>query len=453
MAENQCSIIPSAHRLRGWRRGGGLADRWPITRARPRNGWLRLRPSDHNRSPPLSAHPPRLAARRPPPAVQFPPSRGTEIPHRAAGPADHAGVQAGGHGAAGHDARAVPAVPAHPHLRTARAGDRLIFAFALGIPLAGGAAARVLLHYDAADLTLEGAFLVGLIGGPYAGSHRRCRRSAAGALRRRVHRPAVRGRLRLCGRRFARAVPEGGDLALLAVRLLEPATSSLAAVPAVRGGLAGHPAAGARGARAAAAGPRPSLRRAPPVLPGADERARPRPHRARHGAVGGDADQDLEQRAHRASPAGAGETAHGRAPVGAGQPDQPALPLQHAGLDRLARPFTAGHRPDGDPSSVGAAPPVDAKPGPFRGPARRAVVDRRIPRHRGHPVRTAAARAEGDRSRHARRARAEHDSAADHRKLHQARALPQGGRRADPDPDQAARRTGAASRSSTTVWG
>src|SRR3954466_9928909 len=48
--------------------------------------------------------------------------------------------------------------------------DRLIFAFALGIPLAGGAAARVLLHYDAADLTLEGAFLVGLIGGPYAGA-------------------------------------------------------------------------------------------------------------------------------------------------------------------------------------------------------------------------------------------------------------------------------------------
>ena len=28
----------------------------------------------------------------------------------------------------------------------------------------------MLLHYDAADLTLEGAFLVGLIGGPYAGA-------------------------------------------------------------------------------------------------------------------------------------------------------------------------------------------------------------------------------------------------------------------------------------------
>src|SRR5215207_391105 len=48
--------------------------------------------------------------------------------------------------------------------------DRLIFAFALGIPLAAGALSRVLLNYDAADLTLEGAFLVGLIGGPYAGA-------------------------------------------------------------------------------------------------------------------------------------------------------------------------------------------------------------------------------------------------------------------------------------------
>jgi two-component system LytT family sensor kinase len=48
--------------------------------------------------------------------------------------------------------------------------DRLIFAFALGIPLAAGVASRVLLRYEAADLTLEGAFLVGLIGGPYAGA-------------------------------------------------------------------------------------------------------------------------------------------------------------------------------------------------------------------------------------------------------------------------------------------
>jgi two-component system LytT family sensor kinase len=48
--------------------------------------------------------------------------------------------------------------------------QRLLFAFSLGIPLAAGVASRVLLNYDAADLTLEGAFLAGLIAGPYAGA-------------------------------------------------------------------------------------------------------------------------------------------------------------------------------------------------------------------------------------------------------------------------------------------
>jgi two-component system LytT family sensor kinase len=48
--------------------------------------------------------------------------------------------------------------------------DRLIFILALGLPLAAGVAARLLLNYKAADLTLEGAFLAGLIAGPYAGA-------------------------------------------------------------------------------------------------------------------------------------------------------------------------------------------------------------------------------------------------------------------------------------------
>ena len=48
--------------------------------------------------------------------------------------------------------------------------DRLAFALALGIPLAMGVAARLLLNYNAADLTLEGSFLAGLIAGPYAGA-------------------------------------------------------------------------------------------------------------------------------------------------------------------------------------------------------------------------------------------------------------------------------------------
>jgi two-component system LytT family sensor kinase len=48
--------------------------------------------------------------------------------------------------------------------------DRLVFTISIGVPLMAGVAARKLLHYDAADLTLEGAFLAGLIAGPYTGA-------------------------------------------------------------------------------------------------------------------------------------------------------------------------------------------------------------------------------------------------------------------------------------------
>src|SRR5438552_4741284 len=48
--------------------------------------------------------------------------------------------------------------------------DRMTFALSLGIPLTAGVFARLLLNYNAADLTLEGSFLAGLIAGPYAGA-------------------------------------------------------------------------------------------------------------------------------------------------------------------------------------------------------------------------------------------------------------------------------------------
>ena len=48
--------------------------------------------------------------------------------------------------------------------------DRLTFALSLGIPLFFGVIARLLLGYDALDLTMEGSFLVGLVAGPYAGA-------------------------------------------------------------------------------------------------------------------------------------------------------------------------------------------------------------------------------------------------------------------------------------------
>ena len=48
--------------------------------------------------------------------------------------------------------------------------ERLIFAASLGVPLTAGVVARLLINYNAADLTLAGAFLAGLLAGPYAGA-------------------------------------------------------------------------------------------------------------------------------------------------------------------------------------------------------------------------------------------------------------------------------------------
>src|SRR5688572_11933987 len=48
--------------------------------------------------------------------------------------------------------------------------ERLVFASSLGLPLTAGVTARILLHYEAADLTLAGSFLAGLLAGPYAGA-------------------------------------------------------------------------------------------------------------------------------------------------------------------------------------------------------------------------------------------------------------------------------------------
>lgn len=47
---------------------------------------------------------------------------------------------------------------------------RAFFAFGLGLPVTVGVVARLLLGYKALDLTLEGAFLAGLVTGPWAGA-------------------------------------------------------------------------------------------------------------------------------------------------------------------------------------------------------------------------------------------------------------------------------------------
>ena len=48
--------------------------------------------------------------------------------------------------------------------------ERFFFIVALGVPLTAGVAWRLLLGYKAADLSLAGSFLAGLVAGPYAGA-------------------------------------------------------------------------------------------------------------------------------------------------------------------------------------------------------------------------------------------------------------------------------------------
>ncbi|CAN5385120.1 hypothetical protein BH23ACI1_BH23ACI1_17510 [soil metagenome] len=48
--------------------------------------------------------------------------------------------------------------------------ERLVFAASLGFPLTAGVVVRLLLHYEATDLTLAGSFLAGLLAGPFAGA-------------------------------------------------------------------------------------------------------------------------------------------------------------------------------------------------------------------------------------------------------------------------------------------
>ena len=48
--------------------------------------------------------------------------------------------------------------------------DRLVFALSLIVPFVTGVVARLLLNYEAGDLTLEGPLLAGLIAGPYTGA-------------------------------------------------------------------------------------------------------------------------------------------------------------------------------------------------------------------------------------------------------------------------------------------
>jgi two-component system LytT family sensor kinase len=146
--------------------------------------------------------------------------------------------------------------------------DRLVFTLALGIPLMAGVTARLLLNYKAADLSLEGAFLAGLIAGPYAGAHRRRARRRTCLNRGRAYRASLRGRMRLRRWRPARGMPprkrSGSSRRFVFIDLHKhvwgdgaKARRQLAVVAAARTDRVG----------AAAAGARRTLRRQSPLLP------------------------------------------------------------------------------------------------------------------------------------------------------------------------------------------
>ena len=101
--------------------------------------------------------------------------------------------------------------------------DRLTFALSLGIPLTAGVVARLLLGYDAAGSDDGGLVSRGADRRSLRRRDRRRDGRCAAAGQRRVGRAALRRRLRLRGRRPARAVPEGGHLALLALHFSERA--------------------------------------------------------------------------------------------------------------------------------------------------------------------------------------------------------------------------------------
>ena len=242
--------------------------------------------------------------------------------------------------------------------------DRLVFALGLAVPLAAGVCARLLLGYDAADLTMEGSFLAGLIAGPYAGA------TVGGPRRRRtdvqpgVDRPPLCHRMRVCRRRPARAVSQGSDLALFPVHLHQPAAPRVGHAANTAGRLAGRSAARPDRARAPGPGAWLQMERSSPAV-----RARAvaavvlddAPGPAGDGAVGRNADQDLEQRADRAPVAGAGEAAAGSENRRARQPDQPAFPLQHPRVDLFPHPHEAGNRANAHHEAVRAAAAPDAQ--------------------------------------------------------------------------------------------
>ena len=293
---------------------------------------------------------------------------------------------------------------AHPDLRAARlARPAGLRRSASACPLTAGVASRLLLHYDAADLTLEGAFLAGLIAGPYAGAIVGRHDRPAGAGRRRVRRAALRRRLRLRRRRPARGLPEGSHLAasrpscspsLPPPRLAHACASfevdwqvmlllapiGLELLRQALGARFGEPRLFHLAGPIAVADRRSSY--VATVLTRGDARSRSGTTRA--SSTGS---QEQEKLLLAAQDRGAHE------------PDQPALPVQHADVDLVADPLAARDGAHAHPSSSRACSAGCCSSQEHFVTLREELdADRRVPRHRGASASGRSSRVEEGRS-------------------------------------------------------
>ena len=331
--------------------------------------------------------------------------------------------------------------------------ERLIFAASLGLPLTAG-----VLCAAPAQLRRRRPDAVGRVSRRAARRtvrrrHRRRDGGHPGVHRRRMDRAALRGRLRICRRRPARDLPEGSDLALLAAVLHRSAPPRLAAGPAVRDRLGRDPAGRADRPRDHPAGARATTGRnrlfllhgtatSPAmwfVIPLATVLSVAIPIKIWNSARIEHRLQEQEKLLMAA-----------RLDALASQINPHFLFNTLTSISSLIR-SQARNRADADREALGPAAAAAAQPGAFRHAARRARSDRRVPRHREHPLRPAAARREGHRSGHARSGRPEHAAAAARRELDQARPLAEARRRPHHDPQPARERATRSSTSSTTA--
>ena len=334
--------------------------------------------------------------------------------------------------------------------------ERLVFAASLGLPLTAGVVARLLLNYKAADLTLSGLVPRRAARRSLRRRHRRGMIGIPADVRRRMGRPALR--------RSAAASPAAACAS--SARRKRSGTSRRSSSPtstATCGGWCGgfrSTGSSSCSRRRSPRDPRQALGHdsADPIFYPADARRHARSAWLARGLV------VFATVLCVAIPIKIWNSAR----IEHRLQEQEKL-LMAARLDALASQINPHFlfntltsisslirsQPETARTLIvklsGAAAPAAAQPGALRHAARGARSDRRVPRHRGDPLRPAAHDREVDRPGHPRPHRAEHAAAAAGRELDQARPVAQARRRPHHHPQPASRTATRSSTSSTTA--